>query len=707
MPELLPGEQFAGCRIDAVAGRGGMGVVYRATQLNLGRPVALKLITPDRALDSDFRERFQRESRLAASIDHPNVVPVYEAGEADGHLYLVMRWVRGTDLHALLKREKRLAPEVAATIVAQVAAGLDAAHAAGLVHRDVKPANVLLSGEHAYLSDFGLSRLEASESQLTDSGQWIGSVDYCSPEQLRGLRTDARADVYALGCVLHAALTGRPPYPRGTVTATLLAHLNDPIPRASAAGSPQGFDRVLARALAKDPADRYPSAGDLGRAALGAARGEPVTESERSVAVGPAAPEDEPTRVQTNGHDRTEVTESLWQRRTPTPVQGRPVEDAPPPPKDYRRVRGRRRRLRTLVLAVLGLALAGAAVMAATNLLSDVGVGGAAPEGRAAERGRGPRRRQRLRRGLRQRGLGRIAHDADEERQARAAGRGDDRPRRRRARVPAPVRRAGDEGLRALQPRGRQRPDRARHRRLHGHARRPAADPRPARAHRRARERRRADRPDLGDADVRSARGPGELLHIDVKKLGRIHGGVGQARSPASRRQRRAAGSRTDADGQRRNRVGWEYVLIAIEDRHPHAYVEVLADEKALTAIGFVRRAIKHFAELRRDASSACSPTTARLTAPPCRRSPAAPSGSATSAPGPTGPQTNGKAERFIRTLLAGWAYGAIYRDSTRTHRRTDRLDRLLQSPPTTRRPQPQAPDRSPQRAEQPARVLR
>src|SRR5262245_56215770 len=347
-----------------------MGVVYQATQLNLGRPVALKLITPDHAGDDAFRERFQRESRLAASIDHPNVVPVYEAGEADGHLYLVMRWVRGTDLHALLKREKRLAPEVAATIVAQVAAGLDAAHAAGLVHRDVKPANVLLSGEHAYLSDFGLSRLEASESQLTDSGQWIGSVDYCSPEQLRGLRTDARADVYALGCVLHAALTGRPPYPRATVTATLLAHLNDPVPRASDAGAPQAVDRVRSRALAKDPADRYPSAGDLGRAALGAARCEPVTESERSVAVGPAAPEDTPTRVQTNGHAHTEATESLWQRRTPTPVQAQPVE---PPPSDYKRVRRKRRRLRSVLVAVLAIVLAGAAAVALSSVLPDFG----------------------------------------------------------------------------------------------------------------------------------------------------------------------------------------------------------------------------------------------------------------------------------------------------------------------------------------------
>jgi serine/threonine-protein kinase len=371
VPELSPGDSFAGCRIDAVAGRGGMGVVYQATQLNLGRPVALKLITPDHAGDDAFRERFQRESRLAASIDHPNVVPVYEAGEADGHLYLVMRWVRGTDLHALLKREKRLAPDVAATIVAQVAAGLDAAHAAGLVHRDVKPANVLLSGEHAYLSDFGLSRLEASDTRLTDSGQWIGSVDYCSPEQLRGMRTDARADVYALACVLHAALTGRPPYSNTTVTATLLAHLNDPIPRVSELGLPQGFDRVLARGLAKDPAERYPSAGDLGRAALGAARGEPVTESERSVAVGPAAPEDTPTRVQTNGHDRTAATESLWQRRTPTPVQAQPVD----PPSDYKRVRRKRRRFRSALAAVLAVVLAGAAAVALSSVLPDLGGG--------------------------------------------------------------------------------------------------------------------------------------------------------------------------------------------------------------------------------------------------------------------------------------------------------------------------------------------
>jgi hypothetical protein len=297
MPELEPGDEFAGCRIEAVAGRGGMGVVYRATELSLGRPVALKLLAPERARDRSFRERFQRESRMAAAIDHPNVIPVYGAGESEGLLYLVMRYVGGTDLHALLREQGRLGPERAADIVAQVAAALDAAHRAGLVHRDVKPANVLLASSHAYLSDFGLTRLAGSDTHLTESGQWVGTVEYCAPEHLRGERTDARADVYSLGCVLFAALTGKPPFAPGTVPATMLAHLHDRPPLPSERGAPREFDRVIARALAKEPPHRYPSAGDLGRAALAAARGEPITESERSVAVGPAAPSEAPTQV--------------------------------------------------------------------------------------------------------------------------------------------------------------------------------------------------------------------------------------------------------------------------------------------------------------------------------------------------------------------------------------------------------------------------
>jgi hypothetical protein len=328
--ELSPGAEFAGCRIEAVAGRGGMGVVYRATELSLGRPVALKLLAPERARDAEFRERFQRESRMAAAIDHPNVIPVYAAGEQDGSLYLVMRYVGGTDLHALLREQGALSPAHAADVVAQVAAALDAAHRAGLVHRDVKPANVLLAGNHAYLSDFGLTRLAGSDSGLTEEGRWLGTVEYCSPEQLRGHRTDARADVYSLGCVLYAALTGGPPFANGTVPATMLAHLNDTPPRPSSHGVPREFDRVIARALAKAPEDRYPSAGDLGRAALAAARGEPVTESERSVAVGPAAPSEAPTQVVNGG--QTAVTR--WDPFGHGSDETEATKVAPEPPAD-------------------------------------------------------------------------------------------------------------------------------------------------------------------------------------------------------------------------------------------------------------------------------------------------------------------------------------------------------------------------------------
>jgi serine/threonine-protein kinase len=299
VPDLLPGAVIAGCRIDAVAGRGGMGIVYRATQLSLGRPVAVKLIAPDRAGDPGFRERFERESRVAGAIDHPNVIPVYAAGEEAGHLYLVMRYVKGIDLQGLLARDRQLPPERVAAIAMQVGAALDAAHAVGLVHRDVKPANVLLSGEHAYLADFGLSQVVGTDARLTTTGQWIGTVDFMAPEQFANSEADARADVYALGCVLYNALTGEVPYPRGTVPATMLAHVHDEPPRPTTVtgGIPAGFDRVIARALAKDPEARYPSAGDLGRASLAAAEGRHVTEVERTVARGAAAPPDRDART--------------------------------------------------------------------------------------------------------------------------------------------------------------------------------------------------------------------------------------------------------------------------------------------------------------------------------------------------------------------------------------------------------------------------
>jgi serine/threonine-protein kinase len=289
--ELAPGSDFGDWRIERLIGRGGMGVVYLATDRRLSRPVAIKLIADDRATDPGFRERFEREARLTAAIDHPNVIPVYAAGEIDGQLYLATRFVDGTDLQECLRRDGPMDLERAADVVRQVGEALDAAHAAGLVHRDVKPANVLLSSRHAYLSDFGLTRVVDAEAALTDTDERLGTVDFMSPEQLRGQRIDARSDVYALGCLLYTALTGSPPFRRATAAATITAHLESPAPRASDhAGVPDEFDEVIGRALEKDPERRYPSAGDLGRAAVAAAQGQITRELGHSVARGEAAP---------------------------------------------------------------------------------------------------------------------------------------------------------------------------------------------------------------------------------------------------------------------------------------------------------------------------------------------------------------------------------------------------------------------------------
>jgi hypothetical protein len=295
MLELAPGTEFAGYRLEALAGRGGMGVVYRATEIALERTVAVKVMAPWLVEDDAARRRFVRESRLAASIEHPNVIPIHAAGEHDGRAYIVMRFVEGSDLRALIRRDGWLAPERAARIVAQVAAALDAAHRAGLVHRDVKPANVLLdTEEHAYLTDFGLTRGDWSSSgpQPTESGVFVGTSDYVAPEQIRGGEVDARADVYSLGAVLYHALTGEAPFAGRKHEAILWAHLTEPPPSPSAhrPGVPRRLDAVVGRAMAKRPSDRYPSAGDLGRAALAAASGQRAREPERAVGVGAAAP---------------------------------------------------------------------------------------------------------------------------------------------------------------------------------------------------------------------------------------------------------------------------------------------------------------------------------------------------------------------------------------------------------------------------------
>jgi hypothetical protein len=291
-----PGSVLGGFVIEATAGRGGMGVVYRARQLRPERAVALKVISPEFASDPAFQERFERESQIAAQIEHPNVIPVYAVGDEAGVLYIAMRFVVGTDLRATLTREGRLEPQRAAVIVDQVAQALDAAHAHGLVHRDVKPSNVLVSTsgarEHVYLTDFGLSRHVESSQGITATGGLVGTIDYIAPEQARGERVDARTDVYSLGCMLFHVLTGTVPFPRPNDVAKLYAHTADPPPAARelVAELPPAFDEVLARAMAKDPDDRFPSAGDLGRAALAAVGDTHIGDGERSVATGAAAP---------------------------------------------------------------------------------------------------------------------------------------------------------------------------------------------------------------------------------------------------------------------------------------------------------------------------------------------------------------------------------------------------------------------------------
>ncbi len=300
VPHLEPGTALGDYRIDGVAGQGGMGVVYRATQLGLGRPVALKVIAAEYANNPDFRERFKSEAQVAASIDHPNVVPIFEAGEADGVLYLAMRYVEGTDLRTLVDSSQRLDPERAVRIVWQIAGALDAAHRRGLVHRDVKPPNVLIAQgeeEHAYLTDFGLTKSAAASGGVTRTGSFVGTPDFAAPEQIRGEHADARADVYALGAVLFHSLTGRVPFPRNSELAKMYAHLNDPAPAASplAAGIPAGLDVVIGTAMAKAPEQRYASAGDLARAALAALQGEVAPVPAGSVATGDAL--EQPSRV--------------------------------------------------------------------------------------------------------------------------------------------------------------------------------------------------------------------------------------------------------------------------------------------------------------------------------------------------------------------------------------------------------------------------
>lgn len=306
---LRTGETIAGYCIEGVLGRGGMGVVYEARQLSLDRTVALKVLSPELSSDEGFRSRFRREGLIQARIDHPNIVPVYEAGEHDGALFLAMRLVRGGTLKDVVM-SRELSSVRTLQLLGPVADALDAAHEVGLIHRDIKPQNILVGArDHTFLADFGLTRSGDRDSSLTRTGQWVGTPDYMAPEQIRGEALTPAADIYALAAVLFECLTGDVPYPKESDAAVLWAHMTDPPPRISAlrADLPRELDDVLAQAMAKAPHERFAAATAL-LAAVGAAlRGQTVVEPAAG-ARGMATEVAGPTIVEPAGETMVEPT---------------------------------------------------------------------------------------------------------------------------------------------------------------------------------------------------------------------------------------------------------------------------------------------------------------------------------------------------------------------------------------------------------------
>jgi len=367
--QLGPGDEIGSYRIEAMAGRGGMGLVYRARQRRPDRIVAIKVIAPELAADPDFRARFEQESATAAEIEHPNVIPVYEVGEEDGLLFIAMRFVQGVDLGGLLRQNGRLPPQRVAHLIAQVADALDAAHARGLVHRDVKPGNILVAaGDHVYLTDFGLTKRAADSRGMTKTGMFVGTVDYIAPEQVEGRRIDARADIYALGCVTYELLSGTVPFPRDSDIATIFAHVNDSPPPLVDVAPP--LAAAVARAMAKRPEDRFQSAGDFGRAVSAGAAGRIDAGSDRTVATGDAATADAHAPTQVAGLVPTEFAPDPAPRSGSPPAQGTARRGGSPPPRGTAATASQRLLARPWALAagaVVLVALIGVAVAVAAG----------------------------------------------------------------------------------------------------------------------------------------------------------------------------------------------------------------------------------------------------------------------------------------------------------------------------------------------------
>ncbi|MFD8326538.1 serine/threonine-protein kinase [Streptomyces lydicus] len=313
----LRGRRIAEYLLQDEIGRGGMAVVYRAEDLRLGRTVAVKLLAPELARNETFRKRFTHESRVAAAIDHPHIVPVFEAGETEGMLYIAMRYVQGRDLAALLDRDGPLPLETACRIALQVASALDAAHAHDLVHRDVKPGNILVAEgtdsdrpEHVYLTDFGLTKKSLSLTGFTSVGQFVGTLDYVAPEQISGRPVDGRCDVYSLACVLFEMLTGGPPFRRDDDMALLWAHQYDPPPAVTGLRPdlPPAVDAVFAQSLAKAPADRYETCRGFVAAVRAAGR-----------TPAPEPPRDGPQKHALTQVDPGAASRSSWRSTAPPP----------------------------------------------------------------------------------------------------------------------------------------------------------------------------------------------------------------------------------------------------------------------------------------------------------------------------------------------------------------------------------------------------
>jgi hypothetical protein len=355
-----PGSQIGKYVLEKQIGHGGMAVVFRARDDQLGRLVALKIMAPSVASDAEFRQRFVRESRAAAAVDDPHIIPVFEAGESAGVLFIAMRYVVGGDVRSLLARKGPLSLDRVSAILVSVASALDAAHGAGLVHRDVKPGNMLIDvrkgrPDHVYLTDFGLTKATSGAVALTSTGRFLGTADYAAPEQIGGRHVDGRADQYALACTAIEMLTGQTPFPFENVMAVLTAHMSKPPPRLSARrhGLPAELDEVLGRALAKSPGHRYPSCGDF-TAAFQRAAGVDRYEAPVAAGVSHRRAEREAATLAPGGPGGVRAEQAAIRSLALPPSLEQPGE------VDV--VRGRRRGGRLVIAAAAAVAVAAAAV---------------------------------------------------------------------------------------------------------------------------------------------------------------------------------------------------------------------------------------------------------------------------------------------------------------------------------------------------------